>query len=84
MPKYAYFDHTEAAPQRIRGWYNTDRRAIPNLPAAADLLEVTEEQWAARMPNPSGWEHKGGTLQMSAPRKQTGTVTIKTPDKPVE
>lgn len=83
MPKYAYFDHTDKAPQRVRGWYNTDRRAIPNLPNAADLLVVTEEQWAARMPDPGAWSVDNGKLIATPKPKATGPVTIPIPKAPV-
>ena len=62
MTKYARFDHTKPEPQPVTGWYDTEMHNYPNLPAAADLLALTDAQWAARLPNPSGWLHKGGGL----------------------
>jgi len=85
MPKYAYFDHTEPAPQRVRGWYNTDRREIPNLPNKADLWELTEAQWAKRMtPDPSGWSiDKGNLIRTPPPPKPAAPTTITVPKAPV-
>jgi hypothetical protein len=62
MPKYAYFDHTQPAPQRVIGWLDTDALTYATMPATADLLELTVEQFAARMPNPSGWVVNAGAL----------------------
>lgn len=53
MPKYANYDHTAAAPQPVLGYYDTDFTTYPNLPPAADLFEMTDEQWNARSLSPS-------------------------------
>jgi hypothetical protein len=67
MPKYAHFDHTEPAPQRVRGWFDTDRRTYAAMPNPADLLQLTDAQWDARMTNPSGWTVKDGVLMKPMP-----------------
>ena len=60
MPQYAFFDATVAAPSPVIGWYDTKVLHYPNLPAAANLLPVTPDQWAARL---SGlWAVSAGTL----------------------
>jgi len=57
MPKFAYFDHTTPAPQRIMGWYDTDFVDYPNLPDPADLFEMTQAQWDARSLSPSALDN---------------------------
>jgi len=52
MTRYAYYDASVAAPSPVLGWYDTDALSYPNLPAATDLLELTDAQWDARMPGP--------------------------------
>ena len=52
MPKYASYDHTAPPPQLVTGYYDTDAIDYPALPDAADLFEMTEEQWAARVAEP--------------------------------
>lgn len=82
MVKYAQFDHTKPEPQQVTGWYDTDFHHYPNLPAAADLLALTDAQWTARMSDPSAWLHKGGALlprPPPAPAPQTKITTPKTP-----
>jgi len=49
MPKYAYFDHTAAPPQRVMGWFDTDVVTYPTMPDDADLVELTDEEWAGRL-----------------------------------
>jgi hypothetical protein len=49
MTQYAQFDHTATPPCPVIGWYDTALFDYPNLPAAADLLELTADQWNARM-----------------------------------
>jgi len=53
MPKYASFDHTAPAPPPVIGYYDTDTFEYPTLPDAADLFEMTSEQWDARVAEPS-------------------------------
>ncbi len=67
MPQFAHFDHTVADPKPVTGWFDTDVFEYPNLPAAADLLEVTPAQWQARLSNPSGFVITGGALVAAAP-----------------
>jgi hypothetical protein len=64
MARYAAFDHTLASPAPVIGWYPSK---YPNGPADADLLEVTEEQWDARLANPSGWAVSNGALVAYTP-----------------
>jgi hypothetical protein len=44
---YAYFDSTQASPQRVFGWYNTGFNKI--LPDQNNLLEITAYQWDNRL-----------------------------------
>lgn len=53
MPKFAYFDKTP--PHRVIGWINTDKRKYNALPPAEDLLQLTDSQWEARMPDHNSW-----------------------------
>ena len=62
MAQYAQFDSTAPQPARVTGWYDTGFAEYPNVPAAANLLEVTPAQWTARMANPSGWAVQSGAL----------------------
>ncbi len=52
MSKFAQFDPTATAPQPVIGWYNTDLLTYPNLPATANLLELTQAQWDGRFATP--------------------------------
>lgn len=52
MPKYAQFDSKSAQPAPIVGWYDTDKLNYVNLPAAADLVQLSEAEWAARLDAP--------------------------------
>ncbi|MCQ8240509.1 hypothetical protein [Rhizosaccharibacter radicis] len=52
MPRYAHFDHTAPAPAPVLGWYDADALSYPILPPEADLLEVADADWEARMPGP--------------------------------
>jgi hypothetical protein len=86
MAKYAHFDHTAPSPQPVRGWFDTDLFDYgKNLPDAADLLRLTDAEWDARMPEPSGWTHKDGVLSpRAAPPKEGVTPTaVATPKAPV-
>ena len=65
MPRFAQFDATVAQPAPVLGWYDTDLYDYPNLPAASDLLEMTDAQWAARMPGP--FAVQGGALIAYSP-----------------
>ena len=49
MPKYARFDSTAPRPAPVLGWYDTDLIPYPELPDSADMLELTDDQWAARI-----------------------------------
>lgn len=66
MTQYAYFDHTQPAPSPVIGWYDTAAFAYPALPEADDLLELTPEEWAARLG--AAWGVAAGALvAMPAP-----------------
>jgi hypothetical protein len=68
MPRYAYFDHTQPAPQRVLGWFDTDAHAFTALPDRADLLILSDAQWDARLDDPSGWcVAEGGVLTRRVP-----------------
>jgi len=71
MTQYAYFDSTVAAPSAVLGWYDTEFAAYPGLPAAANLLTLTEAQWADRMMGQ--WAVSGGTLVAYTPATPTPT-----------
>lgn len=84
MAKYAHFDHTAPAPQPIRGWYDTDLIDYGDkLPPAADLLALSDSQWAARMPEPSGWTHSDGILARGIAKAKPGLTTVSIPKSPV-
>jgi hypothetical protein len=74
MTQYAYFDHAASQPAPVIGWYDTGILTYPNLPAAADLLNVTPEQWTARMANPSGWAVQAGALVAYTPPEPVLTL----------
>jgi hypothetical protein len=84
MTKYAHFLHTDPAPQRVRGWFDTALFNYPKLPNAADLLQLTDAQWDERMTNPSGWAVQNGTLIKATPAKAapTGPVSVTIPKQP--
>ncbi|WP_086649246.1 hypothetical protein [Gluconobacter sp. DsW_056] len=43
---YASYDTTATQPTIITGWYDTaDMSSLDNVPDAADMIPVTEEQW---------------------------------------
>jgi len=60
MTQYAHFDHTAEAPAPVLGWYDTVAFAYPSLPADADLLALTAEQWATRLTG--HWAVSNGAL----------------------
>jgi hypothetical protein len=62
MTRYAQFDPTVSSPSPVVGWYDTDEFDYPKLPAAKGLLQLTDEQWLARVENPSGWAVSDGEL----------------------
>jgi hypothetical protein len=82
MTKYAHFLHTDPAPQRVRGWYDTDLFAYPKLPDTQDLLVVTDAQWAGRLANPSAWAVSNGALIKATPAKAPVATKITTPKAP--
>ena len=52
MPKYAW---CPKRPGQVLGWYDTDMLHYPNLPPSSELIELNEQQWNARMENPSAF-----------------------------
>ena len=52
MPKFAAFDPSAPQPAPVVGWYDTDKHAYKNLPPDGHLLELSDEQWAARLTTP--------------------------------
>jgi hypothetical protein len=67
MPKYAQYDPSVVAPAPVIGWYDTDILQYPNLPAASDLLELSEVQWEGRTAGPSCWAVSAGDLVAYTP-----------------
>jgi hypothetical protein len=50
MPRFARFDSSiKTRPSPVLGWLDTDLVHYPSPPSEADLLEVTDAQWAGRM-----------------------------------
>lgn len=62
MPRYAQFDSAAPSPTPVLGWFDTDDFKYPNLPAASDLIELTDSQWAVHFDEPSGWTVKDESL----------------------
>ena len=60
MPRYASFNFIED-PAPVTGWYDTTKRSYPSLPDLRNLLELTDDEWAASRQNPSGWAVANGT-----------------------
>lgn len=67
MARFAFFNHTDPSPQRVRGWYDTLLFHYPKLPAEADLFPLSDAQWDAHMPDPSGWVVNNGALERRKP-----------------
>lgn len=52
---YARYDTTAAQPTGITGWFDTWRLSgTENLPAAADMVPLTDAQWGSRVTGPQG------------------------------
>ena len=49
MTFYAYYDSTVSSPSPVLGWYDTGAITYPSLPGSADLLALSDDQWAARL-----------------------------------
>ena len=49
MGKFASFNHAAPPPARVAGWYDTDGFEYRNLPAAEDLLELSDVEWEGRL-----------------------------------
>jgi hypothetical protein len=68
MTQYANFDHTVPDPKPVIAWYDTEAWDYPSLPAPEDLLEMTPDQWQARLSG--SWAINNGALVPSAPLPQ--------------
>lgn len=43
---YASYDKTASQPTAVTGWYDTwDMSSVSNVPAASDMIVVTESEW---------------------------------------
>jgi hypothetical protein len=62
MAQYARFDPQAASPAPVTGWYDASAFEYPNLPVSADLLAVTQAQWALHFEEPNGWTVSNGQL----------------------
>lgn len=62
MAYLATFDSGAPDPKPVTGWYDLGFATYSNMPAAANLIPVTPEQWAARMASPGAWAVTGGVL----------------------
>jgi len=52
---YATYDTTAAQPTGITGWFDTwTLSTTKNLPAASDMLALTQDQWNDRVTGPQG------------------------------
>ena len=67
MVAYAKFDPAIPAPSPVNGWYNTAIRPYLKLPPASQLVEITEQQWAAHYANTNGWAVSGAQLVAYTP-----------------
>jgi hypothetical protein len=54
MTRYANFDPTQE-PAPVIGWYDTEAYSYPVLPDFRTLFIVTDDQWNARLNNPTHW-----------------------------
>jgi len=66
MTLYAYFDYTLPDPSPVIGWIDTDFYNN-TLPDFRDLLILTQEQWDAKLSDPSGWAVSSGVLAPYTP-----------------
>lgn len=62
MARYAQYDPSWSAPQRVTGWYDTNEFDYANFPDPSNLIEVTAEQWELHFNNPNGWIVNNGLL----------------------
>lgn len=74
MTYYAQYDSAISPPAKVIGWYNTGRRAYPNLPPATELLEITESEWQAHYTNADGWAVSAGKLVPYTPPEPVLTL----------
>jgi len=52
---YATYDTAAVQPTGVTGWFDTwTLSTTKNLPAASDMLALTQDQWAARVTGPQG------------------------------
>lgn len=64
---YASYDTTATQPTPVTGWYDTwNMSSVANIPAAADMITLTADQWAARLPMGQGVQN-GTIVAYTAP-----------------
>ncbi|AFC85930.1 hypothetical protein [Frateuria aurantia] len=69
---YASYDTSATGPTEVTGWYDVwGMSSTANVPAAAEMLALTAEQWAARLPYGQG-VHEGTIVAYTPP----STVTL--------
>lgn len=66
MTQYASFDSTAPQPTPVTGFYDTSVFTYPSLPSSENLLELTPDQWAVRLPGPWGVQD-GALVSYAAP-----------------
>lgn len=52
---FAHFDRSQPAPYPVIGWYDCVLFHYKAMPADAELLILTLDEWNARLLDPSGW-----------------------------
>jgi hypothetical protein len=73
MAFYAQYDPTVTPVSPVIGWYDVQDESNPNglvygvMPPTAQLLAVTQDQWEARLTNPSAWAVEAGALVAATP-----------------
>lgn len=65
MPKFAQYDPTAQQPAPVLGWYDTDIMSYRSMPSSAELLALTDAQWATRFDTP--YVQNGTLVAVSAP-----------------
>ena len=48
MARFARFDSSAPSPAPVLGWYDTEAAIYAILPAQADMLALTDDQWLGR------------------------------------
>lgn len=63
MAKYAIFAPKAPEPKPVVGWIDTDSHYYRTLPPSGSRILLTDQQWAARLADPSGWVVDHGRLR---------------------